>query len=702
MRAFLDSAFGRQTRLPSGDRTGDIAPMAAQPIPRLPVPDRDGFIRTAMIDGREIAAFDAGSLHFDGAAPALVLAFVSPHVDFDGFSRALRGKLDVRTQLVCVSSAGELCSPAGSDTRSTYQATGEGWTSVALQAFSRSLFTDVHIATVPLHSGDIRAGGTTADVETRVSRITAELSRINVPFALDGKSTLALTFVDGLSASESFLMEAVYRSGRFPCLFVGGSAGGKLDFKDTWLFDGRSTQQNVAVVIFVRMAESKRFGVFKTHNFRRTNKSMLVVDADPVRRVASEVAGEGDFDSRGIIECMASMLGCAPDAIMSKLERHTFGIEIAGDIFIRTVGEVDQANGHVRFLCDVSQGDRLWLLEAEDFAGATERAYRAFAEGKPVPVGALLNDCVCRRLGNAGALDTLRTFDAIPAAGFSTFGELLGVNINQTLCAVFFYDVPEGTAFSDPYSDAFVVQYAGFQSYFLHRKLAMTDYISDTRRRMIQRLEGELSVGEQFSLRMDTLIRDVTSIGEDLAHVQGRLDQATSGLVDDSKLRGDLTREFGRLTEVGRYIENILGMIKGIADQTTLLSLNATIEAARAGEAGRGFAVVAQEIRKLSSDTKKALDDAETNRSGTSSGAIAMIRSAIEALGARMAEVTQSLEAARSSGQNLSREVAEILDSAQGRFLVLAQELDMFRREQAQTIRFAQGAQRLAAIDRAA
>ena len=40
------------------------------------------------------------------------------------------------------------------------------------------------------------------------------------------QDTLALTLVDGLSASESFLMEAVYQSGRFPCLFAGGSAGG--------------------------------------------------------------------------------------------------------------------------------------------------------------------------------------------------------------------------------------------------------------------------------------------------------------------------------------------------------------------------------------------------------------------------------------------------------------------------------------------
>lgn len=61
-----------------------------------------------------------------------------------------------------------------------------------------------------------------------------------------------------------------------------------------------------------------------------------------------------------------------------------------------------------------------------------------------------------------------------------------------------------------------------------------------------------------------------------------------------------------KLVEISQEMEQIMGIVTNIANQTNLLSLNAAIEAARAGEAGKGFGVVAGEVRNLSEQTKES------------------------------------------------------------------------------------------------
>lgn len=90
----------------------------------------------------------------------------------------------------------------------------------------------------------------------------------------------------------------------------------------------------------------------------------------------------------------------------------------------------------------------------------------------------------------------------------------------------------------------------------------------------------------------------------------GKVMEALMQQVKVSEENGILvTEKVTGLREYADRMQEIMGLISNVAEQTGLLALNASIEAARAGEAGRGFGVVASEISNLSEQTNAATED---------------------------------------------------------------------------------------------
>jgi methyl-accepting chemotaxis protein len=124
-------------------------------------------------------------------------------------------------------------------------------------------------------------------------------------------------------------------------------------------------------------------------------------------------------------------------------------------------------------------------------------------------------------------------------------------------------------------------------------------------------LEELTITARQITKNVGELVFSSEEVIKFLQENEKNLMQTVSQLDEVGKISMNNASSIGELGKRSVLINEMVELIKEVANKTNILSINASIEASRSGEAGAGFSVVAAEIRELSKETIESAKKAD-------------------------------------------------------------------------------------------
>jgi methyl-accepting chemotaxis protein len=158
-----------------------------------------------------------------------------------------------------------------------------------------------------------------------------------------------------------------------------------------------------------------------------------------------------------------------------------------------------------------------------------------------------------------------------------------------------------------------------------------------------QRTEEQASTLEETSSSLEELTSTVAHNADNARKAADLANGASEVARRGGRVVGEVVSTMTDISAASRKIEDIIGVIDGIAFQTNILALNAAVEAARAGEQGRGFAVVAAEVRNLAQRSAAASKEIKA-LIGDSTQKVEAGTKLVDAAGSTMQEIVDAVE----------------------------------------------------------
>lgn len=365
-------------------------------------------IRTALARGPSAIADLIAQLRPAGGAqdPVLISVFASPVFPLQEVLASLQGEWPAAT-VIGASSSGEFTEA---------QETGQAISAWAIW-------------------GDFKVQASMAsDLKEAPEGAVVELgAKLNQTFP-DHPHRVGLLLLDTMSGrgEETTLLAATLLGEEEPVRLVGGAAGDDLAMKHTWVGVGTEAREDAVVLAFLHGRHP--FGIGVQHGHQAESRPLTVTRAtgNVVHELNDRPAWDVWREEATALTAGVDFGALTPEELTPFFFTHAASLTSGSAIKVRSPLQRHD-DGSLSFACGLPEGAVIRLTTSDvgkQLASARGAAEQARAQlGGRAPAGALVFDCICRKLilqdRFGDAVDAISdALGGVPVAGFETYGEI--------------------------------------------------------------------------------------------------------------------------------------------------------------------------------------------------------------------------------------------------------------------------------------